>query len=295
MFAVAERGGRIRPQVAVVKALASALCIGGGGSVGREGPIVQIGSALGSRSASWCGCRVAAAAAGRLRRRRRHRRHLQRPDRRGVLRPGADPARLRGRVVRHGRPRRGHRQRDRPGRLRRPARSCTCPAFPSTIALRVPAVRRCSACWPAWSASAFIRVLYGDRGRLRPAVARAGVAAAGGRRGAARACCCWRCPQMYGVGYPVLGNGDRAAGTRVGFLLLLLVGKMLATSLTIGIGGSGGVFAPVAVHRGDARRRLRRRLLHARARASRRRPARTAWSAWARCSPARPVPRSPRC
>ena len=48
MVAVARNGGRIRPQVAIVKALASALCIGGGGSVGREGPIVQIGSALGS-------------------------------------------------------------------------------------------------------------------------------------------------------------------------------------------------------------------------------------------------------
>jgi chloride channel protein, CIC family len=48
MYAVARRGGRIAPQVAAVKALASALCIGGGGSVGREGPIVQIGSALGS-------------------------------------------------------------------------------------------------------------------------------------------------------------------------------------------------------------------------------------------------------
>ena len=48
MFAVAERGGKIRPQVAVVKSLASAICIGAGGSVGREGPIVQIGSALGS-------------------------------------------------------------------------------------------------------------------------------------------------------------------------------------------------------------------------------------------------------
>jgi CIC family chloride channel protein len=48
MEAVALRGGRIRPRVAVIKSLASSLCIGSGGSVGREGPIVQIGSALGS-------------------------------------------------------------------------------------------------------------------------------------------------------------------------------------------------------------------------------------------------------
>jgi chloride channel protein, CIC family len=48
MLTVAENGGRIRPPVTIVKALASALCIGGGGSVGREGPIVQIGSALAS-------------------------------------------------------------------------------------------------------------------------------------------------------------------------------------------------------------------------------------------------------
>ena len=48
MEAVAIHGGRIRPRVAVIKALASSICIGSGGSVGREGPIVQIGSALGS-------------------------------------------------------------------------------------------------------------------------------------------------------------------------------------------------------------------------------------------------------
>ncbi|HEX4248144.1 MAG TPA: chloride channel protein, partial [Pseudonocardia sp.] len=50
-------------------------------------------------------------------------------------------------------------------------------------------------------------------------------------------------PQMYGVGYPVL---ERAVGGGyvLGMLVVLLVGKMLATSLTIGIGGSGGVFAP---------------------------------------------------
>ncbi len=47
-YAVRRLGGRIRPRVAAVKALASALTIGSGGSVGREGPIVQIGSSLGS-------------------------------------------------------------------------------------------------------------------------------------------------------------------------------------------------------------------------------------------------------
>ena len=48
MKAVAVSGGRIRPQVALIKTLASAISIGTGASVGREGPIVQIGAALGS-------------------------------------------------------------------------------------------------------------------------------------------------------------------------------------------------------------------------------------------------------
>ncbi len=48
--AVARHDGLIRPRVSVVKILASALTIGTGGSVGREGPIVQIGSSLGSVS-----------------------------------------------------------------------------------------------------------------------------------------------------------------------------------------------------------------------------------------------------
>jgi CIC family chloride channel protein len=48
MDAIYYKGGTIRPVVAVVKSLASALSIGSGAAVGREGPIIQIGSALGS-------------------------------------------------------------------------------------------------------------------------------------------------------------------------------------------------------------------------------------------------------
>ncbi|MBU0516793.1 MAG: chloride channel protein [Proteobacteria bacterium] len=48
MEAVAVRSGVIRKRVVVIKSLASSLSIAVGGSVGREGPIVQIGSAIGS-------------------------------------------------------------------------------------------------------------------------------------------------------------------------------------------------------------------------------------------------------
>ena len=48
MEAVALKGGRIRARVALVKIIASGISIGSGGSVGREGPIVQIGSSIGS-------------------------------------------------------------------------------------------------------------------------------------------------------------------------------------------------------------------------------------------------------
>ncbi len=51
--AVARHDGVVRPHVALVKILASGFCIGTGGSIGREGPIVQIGSALGSTAGQW--------------------------------------------------------------------------------------------------------------------------------------------------------------------------------------------------------------------------------------------------
>jgi CIC family chloride channel protein len=48
MESVALRSGIIRKRIVLIKSLVSAICIGTGGSVGREGPIVQIGSAIGS-------------------------------------------------------------------------------------------------------------------------------------------------------------------------------------------------------------------------------------------------------
>lgn len=48
MDAVMRKQGKVRPRVAVIKSLASACTIGSGGSAGAEGPIVQIGAAIGS-------------------------------------------------------------------------------------------------------------------------------------------------------------------------------------------------------------------------------------------------------
>ncbi|MFA8341572.1 MAG: chloride channel protein [Rhodothermaceae bacterium] len=53
MQAILLKGGKIRPRVAIIKAFASAITIGTGGSVGREGPIIQIGSSLGSAVAQF--------------------------------------------------------------------------------------------------------------------------------------------------------------------------------------------------------------------------------------------------
>ena len=70
MDAIYYGGGVIRPVVAVIKSLASALSIGTGGSIGREGPIIQIGAALGStlgqviRMAQWQRVTLVAAGAG---------------------------------------------------------------------------------------------------------------------------------------------------------------------------------------------------------------------------------------
>ncbi|MGA2313178.1 MAG: chloride channel protein [Xanthobacteraceae bacterium] len=70
MDAIYYRQGVIRPVVALIKSLASALSIGTGAAVGREGPIIQIGAALGStlgqviHMAPWQRITLVAAGAG---------------------------------------------------------------------------------------------------------------------------------------------------------------------------------------------------------------------------------------
>ncbi|TGD88375.1 chloride channel protein [Mycolicibacterium sp. CH28] len=241
MYAVRHRGGRIAPQVSLVKALASALCIGGGGSVGREGPIVQIGSAAGSTVAQLlrldtprvrllvaCGAAAGISATFNA--------PLAGPFFAMELILRSFTAESFGAVVLAsvtadvvGRTMLG----DHPF-LTLPAFAVRSPTeyllyIALGIAVGVVGVAfskvlylvedACDWMWrgPEWARPAVGGVLLGG---LLIAL-----------------------PQMYGVGYPVLENAVEGKYV-IGMLLLLMVGKMLATSLTIGIGGSGGVFAP---------------------------------------------------
>ncbi len=241
MFAVARRGGRIAPQVAVVKSLASALCIGGGGSVGREGPIVQIGSALGSTLG-----RVVRVAEDRMR-------VLVACGAAGGI-AATFNAPLAGVFF----------------AMELILRDFTAESFGMVVLASVVASVIGRAAFgnspflhlPAFTVHhlseyvlfavlglvagavgvGFTRVLYWiedacDWAWRGPEWARPAVG------GLLLGLLLLVLPEMYGVGYPVLQD---AVGGKyvVGFLLLLLVGKAVATSLTIGIGGSGGVFAP---------------------------------------------------
>jgi CIC family chloride channel protein len=241
MYAVAKRGGRIAPQVTVVKALASALCIGSGGSVGREGPIVQIGSAWGSTLGrvfrlpeSRLRVLVACGAAGGIA--ATFNAPLAGPffAMELILRDFAVEsfgavvlASVTASVV--GRAALGN------------AAFLTLPAFSVRSPWEYLLFLLLGAVVGAIGVG-FTRVLYwiedacdwAWRGPewLRPAV---GGLLLGGLL--------LVLPQMYGVGYPVLQNAVEGKYV-LGLLVVLMAGKIVATSLTIGIGGSGGVFAP---------------------------------------------------
>ncbi|HTR75863.1 MAG TPA: chloride channel protein [Solirubrobacterales bacterium] len=241
MLAVHSNEGRIRGRVPIVKSLASAICIGAGGSVGREGPIVQIGSAIGSAlgqvaklaahdirllvacgAAGGIGATFNAPIAGvffalEL--------ILRRWDTRsfGLIILSGLVATAVGRV-----------------------------AFGAEAFLTLPPFHLVSdweyplyallGLFAAVVGVAFIRVLYGmedlaDRIWRGPAWLRPAVG------GVLLGLVLLALPEMYGVGYPVL-EGAIAGKYVLGALIVFGVGKIFATSLTMAIGGSGGVFAP---------------------------------------------------
>ncbi len=242
MYAVNRQGGRMRPQVPVVKSLASALCIGSGGSVGREGPIVQIGSALGSVTGqllrlpeSEMRLLVACGAAGgisatfnapiagvffslELILRNFQTRSF------GLVVLSSITADAIGRAAFGNHP------------------FLSFPSFTFSSPLELLLYAGLGVVAVAVGLG-FVRVLYtgediadrlwGNRPEwLRPAVG-----------GVLLGLLLLAVPEMYGVGYPVLQKA--VSGEYVILVLLgLLAAKILATSLTMWIGGSGGVFAP---------------------------------------------------
>jgi CIC family chloride channel protein len=253
MAAVALNDGRIRPVVAVVKSLASSICIGTGGSVGREGPIVQIGSALGSsigQALNLSGDRVrnlvACGAAGGIAAtfnapiagvmfaleiilNRFSVRHFS-----SVV-ISAVAASVVGRA-----------------------------AFGDYAAFKVPVEYGVNSLWEfsfypilglltALVGALFVRLLYWSEDRfeswkqvpewLQPAIGGAllgGLALLYPRVTGVG----WeRMPDIFNVGYDVI---ERALANQLtlNVVLTLLFLKIIATSLTLGSGGSGGVFAP---------------------------------------------------
>ncbi|WP_286217699.1 chloride channel protein [Paraoerskovia sediminicola] len=241
MVAVARHGGRIRARVAAVKALASAVTIGSGGSVGREGPIVQIGAALGSTFGQWTRMPLS-----------RMRTLVAAGSAAGIAATFNAP--IAGVIF----------------ALELILRDFTARSFGLVVLSSVTAsvvgrsmlgndpflILPAFTVDHAWAyllfallgiiagavGIGFARILYVIedlcdkiwRGPewLRPAVG-----------GVFLGLILLVLPQMYGVGYPVLEAGVNGRYA-IGVLILLLVGKIIATSLTLGIGGSGGVFAP---------------------------------------------------
>ncbi|MFC4245139.1 chloride channel protein [Gryllotalpicola reticulitermitis] len=244
MVAVAENGGRIRPQVAAVKALASALNIGTGGSVGREGPIVQIGSALASSTGqavrapeSRLRILVACGAAGGISA------TFNAPIT-GVffgaeiilreISAGSLFAIMLSSMVADA--------------IIRPILGGApfLAQFPTGVSLHhsidylliallavIAAVVGQFFKWTLYAIEDLCDKVWAGRPEwARPAVG-----------GLLVGLLLLAIPQMYGVGYPVMFKalqGDYA----LWFIVLLAAAKILATSLTLGVGGSGGVFAP---------------------------------------------------
>ncbi len=240
MEAVALRSGVMRPRLVIVKTLASAISIGTGGSVGREGPIVQIGSALGSTLGQWfrlsgarlrtmVGCGAAAGIAATFN-----------APLAGALfsveiilgdfavtqfSPIVISSVVATVIARH---------------YLGDVAGFVVPEYSlhSVWELGIYALLGIVA---ALVALVFVRVLYGAEDLAERLPLPGWFLAALG--GAAVGAIGIGYPQVFGVGYEAI-EGALRGETAIALLGLLLVLKIVATSITIGSGGSGGVFAP---------------------------------------------------
>jgi chloride channel protein, CIC family len=240
MEAVALRAGRIRPRVIVVKSIASAICIGFGGSCGREGPIVQIGSTIGSllgqlgrvpapvaRTLVACGAASGISATfnapiGGV--------FFASEVILGEFAPRSFAAIVIASVVSAviGRAYFGNHP------------SFTAAAFYLVSPLELVLYAVLGVICAFWAAG-FVKLLYAVEDRFDALKIRGWAKAAIGF-GALGLIGVWR-PQIFGVGY---GAIDQVLRSHVppSQALLLSVLKPIATSLTLGAGGSGGVFSP---------------------------------------------------
>ncbi len=240
LTAIATRGGRIRPVVVLAKALGSAITIGSGGSVGREGPIVQIGAALGSTLGQAFKMNerrvitlVAAGAASGIAA------TFNAPIA-GVMFavevllgeiaiqsfPTIVVAAVSASVV--SRALLG----DQPAFSVPPYELASPWELPMYLGLGV---------FCALAAILFVKVLYlfediFDDWKfppyLKPAVGGLGLGVLG-----------YFLPQVFGTGFDAISQ-TLAGNLGLTLLIILIFGKILATSLTLGSGSSGGVFAP---------------------------------------------------
>jgi len=240
MEAVALRSGFIRSRLVAIKSVASAICIGTGGSVGREGPIVQIGAALGSTIGQWlrisgrrlrtlAGCGAAAGIAATFN-----------APVAGALfaveiilgdfgvsqfSPIVISSVMATVVSRH---------------FLGDFPAFVVPTYTMESAWELP-LYLLLGLLAAVAAQVFIRVLYGIEDLMEslpvkpwllPALGGLMVGAIG-----------LLFPQVLGVGYETINHALTGELT-IGLLAGLIVAKLLATSLTLGSGGSGGIFAP---------------------------------------------------
>lgn len=240
MEAVALQGGRIRPRVVITKMFASAISIASGGSVGREGPIVQIGATIGSsfgqylkiderRLRTLVGCGAAAGIAATFN-----------APVAGALfaveiilgdfgvsqfSPIVISSVMATVVSRHF--------------------FGDCPAFVvptySLISAFELLLYAALGVLSGFVALGFIKMLYGfedifDKIRAYPPLKTA-------IGGAIIGIIALKFPEILGVGYETIN--EALHGNMVWqLLLILIVVKLLAVSITIGSGGSGGIFAP---------------------------------------------------